>query len=626
MHFSLKIFLLALNLSVLASTSSQLIAGDNFSQASIEIITDWLDVEGIFRETNSDSTIDWVSVMDNGRTSGTVKINASVDSNSISQTFNFPDLTQDSNADGIYDFFDLGLPWAETLAGTQIEAYLGVGTVQLGVSGSYNRQQGARDVVMNYSGTVTATDLPGTYVGQWFPFDPTYVRTLESSGTLFYDRASNTYETVLRLSGSNDYISNESSFQANSTDSVTLKGLQLPNPAGGYHSQDITLERSGSEYRKQIAIGGVTYFVRIVDSNDEDSNGIPRLSDTIAFFDTSRVPGSWSLINWFGPVYSPAQPTGSPWLYHSEMGWLYLPLGQELGSLWIWDQEFGWLWTSSEAYPYLYHNSSRSWLYFGGIQDGKRIFYHFSTESWINQADGIPTKNFTVLTDLEMIWVEPGTFMMGSPLSEPDRYINETQHQVTLTDGFWLGKYEATQAQWRAVMGTNPSWFTGDNLPVERVSWEDVMAFCAKLNGQESASGELPSGYAFTLPTEAQWEYACRAGTTGAYAGDSLYDLGWYSSNGGSITHAVGLKAANPWGFHDMHGNVYEWCADWYGDYPSGRVTDPLGPGIGSGRVLRGGSWIYLARYCRSAHRYRSSPVSRHYSLGFRLCLSPVKK
>jgi len=228
-------------------------------------------------------------------------------------------------------------------------------------------------------------------------------------------------------------------------------------------------------------------------------------------------------------------------------------------------------------------------------------------------------EDFTVLTDLEMIWVEPGTFMMGSPVSEPNRRSDETQHEVTLTKGFWLGKYEVTQSQWREVMGTSPSLFAGDNLPVEQVSWEDAMSFCAKFTEQESGAARLPAGYIYSLPTEAQWEYACRAGTTTATAyGDSLSSTqanfnGTYPYNGGvsgpylGKTTNVGSYAANAWGFHDMHGNVYEWCHDWYGDY-SDSATDPVGPISGADRVRRGGGWLSLGRYCRSAGRTGLAP------------------
>ena len=393
-----------------------------------------------------------------------------------------------------------------------------------------------------------------------------------------------------------------------------LKALQLPNPAGGHYFEDITLQRSGNEYTNQLSVSGTTYFVRIVDSNDADSNGIPRLSDLIDFFDNSIVPGEWSIINWFGPIFSSLQPSGSAWIYHAEMGWLYVPHGQEEDSLWMWDGEFGWFWTSEDAYPYLYHNSSWSWLYFGGIIDNNRTFYDFNSQSWINQSDQLTIQNITVLNDLEMIWVEPGTFMMGSPASEPDRNSDETLHEVTLTKGYWLAKYELTQTQWEAVMGSNPSKFKGDNLPVEQLSWEDAKAFCVRLQDQESAAGRVPAGYVYKLPTEAQWEYACRAGTTTATTfGNSLSstqaNFCWSTPyNGGSIgpsigkTANVGSYAANAWGFHDMHGNVLEWCADWYdwyGNDPTGSVIDPAGANTGSNRVKRGGSWDNDGGYCR---------------------------
>ncbi|MBR0239384.1 MAG: SUMF1/EgtB/PvdO family nonheme iron enzyme [Thermoguttaceae bacterium] len=228
-------------------------------------------------------------------------------------------------------------------------------------------------------------------------------------------------------------------------------------------------------------------------------------------------------------------------------------------------------------------------------------------------------------------WCPRGTFMMGSPTSEEGRYDNETQHQVTLTKGFWMMKTEVTQKQWKAVMGSNPSHFQGDDLPVEQVSWNNCQEFCKKC---------AQLGFPVQLPTEAQWEYACRAGTTGAYAGN-LDDMAWYSSNSGSKTHPVGTKKPNAWGLYDMHGNVWEWCADWYDDYPSGSVTDlrklwtvnllryddylsgsvtdPTGPSSGDYRVVRGGSWFSDVGYCRSAKRYLIDPGSRSDDLGFRL-------
>jgi formylglycine-generating enzyme required for sulfatase activity len=218
---------------------------------------------------------------------------------------------------------------------------------------------------------------------------------------------------------------------------------------------------------------------------------------------------------------------------------------------------------------------------------------------------------------MKFVWIPPDNFMMGSPEDEPGRFSDETLHKVILTEGFYMQTTEVTQAQWTAVMGSNPSYFDecGPDCPVENVSWEDAQSFLKKLNGR---GGD----YEYRLPTEAQWEYACRAGTTTRYhTGDSEADLaraGWYGGNSGGKTHPVGQKEANAFGLHDMHGNVWEWCADWFGGYPSGPVTDPTGPESGARRVLRGGSWVSTARGCRSAYRGRDTPVGRDQHLGFR--------
>jgi serine/threonine protein kinase len=254
-----------------------------------------------------------------------------------------------------------------------------------------------------------------------------------------------------------------------------------------------------------------------------------------------------------------------------------------------------------------------------------------SSEVSANREYSGPKKgqNWTVpVYEIEMIWINPGTFMMGSPKSEKGRSDDEPQHQVTLTQGYWLGKYEVTQGQWQAVMGSNPSSFknAGANAPVESVSWEGAQAFCKKLTQRERAAGRLPAGYEYSLPTEAQWEYACRARTTGAYAGNgNVGSMGWYSDNSGSSTHPVGQKQANAWGLYDMHGNVYEWCYDWFGDYPSDSVTDSGGATRGSFRVERGGSFYDDATRCRSAFRIYFRLGARDDNLGFRLSLRPVQ-
>jgi len=224
--------------------------------------------------------------------------------------------------------------------------------------------------------------------------------------------------------------------------------------------------------------------------------------------------------------------------------------------------------------------------------------------------------------------IPAGTFTMGSPEDEPGRDIDETQHQVTISNSFYMQTTEVTQAQWEAVMGSgsDPSYFPGcPDCPVEGVSWYfDVQDFITALN----AMGEGT----YRLPTEAEWEYACRAGSTTAFAngditetGDgydpNLDDMGWYCYNSASETHLVAQKDPNAWGLYDMHGNVAEWCQDWKGDYPLGHLTDPTGPRAGEARVLRDGTYRSFAGRCRSADRASASPYLRESFgvIGFRV-------
>ncbi|MEN8007815.1 MAG: formylglycine-generating enzyme family protein [Candidatus Krumholzibacteriota bacterium] len=228
-----------------------------------------------------------------------------------------------------------------------------------------------------------------------------------------------------------------------------------------------------------------------------------------------------------------------------------------------------------------------------------------------------------------MILIPPGTFLMGSPESEPGRADHELQHKVTLTRAFWLGKTEVTQRQWKAVMGNNPAKIKGEDHPVEKVSWYDCVNFCNKLSALEGLTpayqilGESvtwdQSADGYRLPTEAEWEYACRAGTTGPFAGD-LDEMAIYSKNSVRKTRAVGTRKANPWGFHDMHGNVAEWCWDRYErDYGADWVIDPTGPAEGDFRIERGGNWHFNAMGCRSASRGTDKSVTRRNRVGFRL-------
>lgn len=239
-----------------------------------------------------------------------------------------------------------------------------------------------------------------------------------------------------------------------------------------------------------------------------------------------------------------------------------------------------------------------------------------------------PGKDYTLADpQLKLLWVRPGTFLMGSPPDEKGRHQAEgPQTRVTLTRGYWLARTEMTQAQYLALAGANPSRFqdAGPDAPVERVSWLEAAELCAKLTERERESGRLPEGYVYALPTEAQWEYACRAGTTGATAGD-LEAMSWHDGNSDETTHPVARRAPNQWGFHDMSGNVLEWCHDWYGDYPGGAVTDPTGPARGYFRMARGGSWRTRVEVGRSAARAGGSPGRQDYTIGLRLALVPAR-
>jgi formylglycine-generating enzyme required for sulfatase activity len=219
-------------------------------------------------------------------------------------------------------------------------------------------------------------------------------------------------------------------------------------------------------------------------------------------------------------------------------------------------------------------------------------------------------------------WCPPGDFLMGSPASEDDRDYYEDQVKVTLSKGFWMGKTEVTQAQWQAVMRYNTSHFIGTNLPVESVSWNHAQEFIRKIDPVLAAT----DGWKTMLPTEAQWEYAARAGESWIYSGsNNLDEVAWYGDNSDDKTNSVGTKMANAWGLQDMTGNIWEWCQDWHNHKLAGGV-DPLGPLFGTNRVTRGGSWsdgVAGADDCRVASRYNSNPTNSSEGLGFRVvCIS----
>ena len=258
-------------------------------------------------------------------------------------------------------------------------------------------------------------------------------------------------------------------------------------------------------------------------------------------------------------------------------------------------------------------------------------------------AEQAPTEQL-LTAPVGFVRIPAGTFTMGSPTTEKERDSDEgPQRMVTLTKGFYMSKYEVTQKEYLAVMGNNPSYFTTKdsygkaitpdlNRPVDQASWNHATDYCGKLTVSEKAAGRLPAGWVYRLPTEAEWEYACRAGTsTPFHYGNDLRSGTanfWGPDPTGTYldrTTTVGSYAPNAFGLYDMHGNVWEWCLDWYGGYPVGNVSDPRGPASGSYRVIRGGSWGLVSRYCRSARRSFDSPSYRLSYLGFRVVLAPAQ-
>lgn len=249
------------------------------------------------------------------------------------------------------------------------------------------------------------------------------------------------------------------------------------------------------------------------------------------------------------------------------------------------------------------------------------------------RSGGTP-KSLTILdVEYRFRWIPEGAFMMGNEPSEKDREPDETLHRVTFSRGFWMLETPVTQRMWRSVMGNNPSAFSsqGENagkvkgidtadFPVENVNWDDCQIFCNKLQTLLKLSAENEA--VFRLPTESEWEYACRAGGRSVFSGsENLDEVAWYYDNCGERTHEAAQKKPNAWGLYDMCGNVWEWCGDWYGAYPNGSLRDPQGPSCGSFRVLRGGGWFYDAADCRAVNRAHDLPEVRDDNIGFRIVM-----
>jgi formylglycine-generating enzyme required for sulfatase activity len=264
------------------------------------------------------------------------------------------------------------------------------------------------------------------------------------------------------------------------------------------------------------------------------------------------------------------------------------------------------------------------------IAEGVRRAAEFGRGGWGSGTAGKPSAPMNP-DPAKLVWVPPGRFTMGSPRKEKGHWFKEgPQTLVTLTKGFFIGLTEVTQGEYEAMMRTNPSQFKGDpNRPVEQVTWHQANEYCAKLRERERLAGRLPAGWAYRLPTEAEWEYACRAGTTTRFSfGDDrsyaeLAEYAWFNANSGGTTHPVGSKRSNPWGLKDMHGNLREWCLDGYEKYPGVSVVDPRGPSAyASTAAIRGGSWNDGGGGCRSAHREEAASFYPGSSIGFRPVLA----
>ncbi len=237
---------------------------------------------------------------------------------------------------------------------------------------------------------------------------------------------------------------------------------------------------------------------------------------------------------------------------------------------------------------------------------------------------GVSAGEVCELTSLKIkfCWCPAGTFQMGSNANDPTHLLNESPFEATLTRGFWMQQTEITQRQYEALMGTNPSYFKGESLPAESVNWTEANEFCNRLSNLPT---EKVAGNLYRLPTEAEWEYACRAGSTSSFCfGDDdtqLEKYAWFHKNSAQTTHPTASKLPNAWGLHDMHGNVMEWCSDFFGDYPTGSVKDPTGLNSGLLRSIRGGGWFFVPLYSRSSHRDAYAPSVRYVGLGFRMVI-----
>lgn len=272
-------------------------------------------------------------------------------------------------------------------------------------------------------------------------------------------------------------------------------------------------------------------------------------------------------------------------------------------------------------------NDLSGWFLFTNvvIRDGGTVVFDLSVDSETRyyRTIGSTSTPGSSKGPNNFVWIKPGSFMMGAISGMPDPSYDEFAHLVVLTKGFWICIYEVMQSDYEMVMKSNPSLNRGDSggaLPVEQVSWLDAVEFCRRYTLREQAARRISERQIYRLPTEAEWEYACRAGSVEIYSGD-LESSAWYYQNSDNRTHRVTTKRPNPWGLYDMHGNVWEWCADWYSNYPRTTVVDPTGPTNGSTRVARGGSFNDPEKFLRSSQRVAWPDTMKAHSVGFRIVL-----
>ena len=463
--------------------------------------------------------------------------------------------------------------------------------------------------------------------------------------------------------------------------------LSYPGGVGGNHPIYSVTWYEAIVFCNKLSIAeGLAPAYRISGStNPSDWGAVPNGSDNATWAAVQVVPGSsgyrlpteaqWEYACRAGTTTAYNTGTNQPntnigW-YNSNSDGMLHGVGLKPPNAWgLYDMHgniYEWCWDYGSQYPGSVtidptgevsgtSRMIRSGGFSGSGVTFSRSAYRFGLDPWM------PSYGFRVVlpSTIEMVQIPSGTFTMGSPPDEPGRIDDEIQHTVTLSTGFWMGKYEVTQAQYEAVMGANPSNFTtakgrppatGETdarRPVERVSWYDAVEFCNKLSQMEGLTPYYTidkttidpnninsnsydplkwlvtrntSANGYRLPTDAEWEYACRAGTTTAYhTGATISDnTGWYTDNSGSRTHEVGLKSPNAWGLYDMHGNVYEWCWDWTALPSSAAQTDPDGAASGSGRVIRGGAWMANWVPLRSAYAPNSNPYEGVSYIGFRV-------